>query len=206
MLRFLVQGSASAPYKVTADGEGTGLKMFCTCPAGRKSGRPCKHIQQVLKGSAANLVAPSDDLGLLRERAEGSSYVEWASSYVSPSEKARLPGCETVEDVLAVHGPALEQDGWVVELVTEDGEFPACYLMLYARFKTSGRVRKTPSVQLGWELLIWDSVVTEDGGSVRANVRPRVRPFIVRGNGDTATYADMSKALYDFLRRAGRTV
>lgn len=205
MLKFQIQGSAAAPYRVTADGAGASLKMFCTCPAGRKAGNPCKHIKAVLQGQASNLVQPSDDLAALAEAAQGSPFVAWAASYAPPGERRRIPACDTMEAALATYGPGLEAAGWRVEFSEDSGEFPMKTIAVFGSFK-NGKPRKTPSLQLEWSQFAWDAVATPSGEVERANIRPRVRPFSVRGKGETVTFAGLERAMHEFLTRAGLPV
>lgn len=202
MLKFQVQGSATEPYRVTADGSGVSLRMFCSCPAGRKGGNPCKHIKAVLQGQASNFVQPSDDLGALSMAAQGSPYLEWAANYTPPPERQRVANCATMEEAFASYGRQLEAAGWRVEFVEDCGDFPTKTFAIYRDFK-NGKQRKTPSVQLEWAKLAWDSVVTETGGDEKSNIRPRVRPFSVRGGGDTIAFAAPDRAMHVFLERAG---
>jgi hypothetical protein len=55
-IQFLVQGSATEPYKVTFQREGKILSAFCTCPAGA-SGQYCKHRLSILQGRATGVVS-----------------------------------------------------------------------------------------------------------------------------------------------------
>ena len=59
-LVFEVQGSASAPHRVTFENRGGGnLAAFCTCPAGQ-AGQYCKHRLSILAGSTANIVSGNE--------------------------------------------------------------------------------------------------------------------------------------------------
>jgi hypothetical protein len=53
---FLVQGSASEPYKVTFKKSGNNLSAYCTCPAG-ENGMYCKHRFNILGGSTKGVVS-----------------------------------------------------------------------------------------------------------------------------------------------------
>ena len=82
-LVYLVQGSASTPYKVRFRGEGPGLVAFCSCPAGKMSKTFCKHAAALLKGDASRLVDGSVDLAALRSRANGSPLLDKAQGYTA---------------------------------------------------------------------------------------------------------------------------
>ena len=82
-LVYLVQGSASTPYKVRFRGEGPDLVAFCSCPAGKMSKTFCKHAAALLKGDASRLVDGSVDLAALRSRANGSPLLDKAQGYTA---------------------------------------------------------------------------------------------------------------------------
>jgi hypothetical protein len=67
-IQFLVQGSATEPYKVTFQREGKILSAFCTCPAGA-SGQYCKHRLSILQGRPTGVI--SDNV------AEGRTVAAW---------------------------------------------------------------------------------------------------------------------------------
>lgn len=202
-MKFLVQGSAVEPYRVTADGAGPSLKMFCSCPAGRKGGNPCKHIKAVLLGQASSVVQPSDDLATLSEIAQGSPYLEWAASYTPSPEKERVANCATIEEAFATYGRQLEAAGWRIEFAEDRGDFPTKTISIFGSFK-NGKPRKTPSVQLEWSQFAWDIADVGSGEIEKINKRPRVRPFSVRGGGDTTAFSAMDRAMHVFLERAER--
>lgn len=58
-LRFLVQGSAEAPYKVTFQKNGNNLSAYCTCPAG-DNGQYCKHRFNILGGITYGIVSGNE--------------------------------------------------------------------------------------------------------------------------------------------------
>jgi len=55
-IRFLVQGSAEAPYEVTFRKTGNNLSAYCTCAAG-ENGQYCKHRFRILEGSTEAIVS-----------------------------------------------------------------------------------------------------------------------------------------------------
>ena len=59
-VEFLVQGSASEPYRVSFWRVGDNVKSSCTCQAG-KNGLACKHRLSLLDGEVTNLVFSSPD-------------------------------------------------------------------------------------------------------------------------------------------------
>jgi|GEM_PF-4522583 len=59
-IEFLVQGSASEPYRVSFWRVGNNVKSSCTCQAG-KNGLACKHRLSLLDGDITNLVSSSSD-------------------------------------------------------------------------------------------------------------------------------------------------
>ena len=107
----------------------------------------------------------------------------------------------TVAQMEAAHREALEALGWHVErVVGESGET----LGLHRRSKV-GKLLKHPTLTLSFEPMTYDLVVTREGGYEHANVRPRVRPWSVRGStGGTGTWGDPGKALAAFMREAAK--
>jgi len=53
---FLIKGSASEPYKVTFEKDGSNLSAYCTCPAGQ-NGQYCKHRFAILAGNLDAVVS-----------------------------------------------------------------------------------------------------------------------------------------------------
>jgi len=60
VIKFLVQGSAPAPYRVTFTKTKTNLNAFCTCPAG-DNGQYCKHRFGILSGSTKSIVSDNQN-------------------------------------------------------------------------------------------------------------------------------------------------
>lgn len=59
-IEFLVQGSASEPYRVTFIKDKNNLNAFCTCPAG-EFGQYCKHRFAILAGEAKAITSRNKD-------------------------------------------------------------------------------------------------------------------------------------------------
>jgi hypothetical protein len=73
MLEYLILSSNKFNvYKVRFEGKGKDLKAYCTCPAGKKGGKFCKHISGLLNGDESNIIQPSDKIESLKEIIEGS--------------------------------------------------------------------------------------------------------------------------------------
>lgn len=56
---FFVQGSASEPYQVIFQREGSNLSARCNCPAGA-IGMYCKHRVAILQGSVKGIVSGNE--------------------------------------------------------------------------------------------------------------------------------------------------
>jgi len=54
--RFLVQGSAAAPYEVHFIKDADNLSVFCSCPAG-ENGQYCKHRFAIMSGVSKDVVS-----------------------------------------------------------------------------------------------------------------------------------------------------
>ena len=59
-IKFLVQGSALEPYRVTFIKGKNNLNAFCTCPAGENA-QYCKHRLSILAGDAKAVVSKNKD-------------------------------------------------------------------------------------------------------------------------------------------------
>jgi hypothetical protein len=205
LLRYLVQGSAVEPYKITLDGSADMPKIFCSCPAGRKSGKFCKHIQQLVRGDTTNLVQPSDDIAMLVAAASGTEWEAKAQAHIPQAEKNKISGFSSVEEVRDAYAQALERAGWAVELAEAAGEMPSCALRLYGAFK-NGKLRKTPTVGLVWEEMTYDLGTFSDGIVEPINVRPRQKPYSVYGPFKEGQWAHLDGAVHAFLVNAGLIV
>jgi len=58
-LRFLVQGSAELPYRVSFQKNDNNLSAYCTCPAG-ENGQYCKHRFNILGGITEGIVSGNE--------------------------------------------------------------------------------------------------------------------------------------------------
>lgn len=201
-LNYLVQGSGSLPYKITADGQGELLKIHCSCPAGRRAGMFCKHIQQILNSDTKNLIQPSDDIKLLSALAAGSVWMEKASSHVPDAEKNKLVGFTSIREFYEAYRQRFEAAGWIVEYSEDDGDLPYHQLSLTGFFK-NGKPRKTPSHTIRWDQYTYDLGVTSDDQTIPINVHRKQKPYIVTGTGKTGNWTHIDGALHTFLTKSG---
>lgn len=197
-LQFQVKGSAPVPYKITAEGSGEALKIFCSCPAGRRGGLFCKHIAALLLGDVSKLVEPSDSVEALNAAAQGSGLTVKALNH-QPAQNERLEGFATLRDVLDRYGPAIEALGYAVTLQALDEEgFRSERLDVFKRTK-AGVPRKHPAFSLTWTELAYDLVEMPGGAPMRTGFRPRTRPW----NAGAGSYGSLGAALPVFLRQLG---
>lgn len=199
LLRFHVQGSARAPYRVTFEGQGADLRAFCSCPAGSKGGLFCKHAAALLVGDVTKLVEPSDCVEFLRQIAVGSDLILKAIAHNPKPPRVSAPSvdAESLQHVLDLAAQRIESVNAVgrIEPYLDDGEA----LFVYMRLK-NGRIRRTASLELYFEPIAWDLCVTIDGGLERRNVRPRVRPWGLRGKDvRTKTWVHLGEAAAAFI-------
>jgi predicted nucleic acid-binding Zn finger protein len=73
-------------YSVIFEGKGKDLKAYCTCPAGKKGGKFCKHISGLLNQDMANIVEPSDKIEALDDVLLGSSLLSKNDDYMNKRE------------------------------------------------------------------------------------------------------------------------
>jgi hypothetical protein len=73
-------------YKVKFEGKGKDLKVHCTCPAGKKGGKFCKHISGLINKDTTNLVEPSDKIEALDDVLQGSPLLSKNEDYVNKRE------------------------------------------------------------------------------------------------------------------------
>jgi hypothetical protein len=74
-------------YRVIFEGKGKDLKVYCTCPAGKRAGLFCKHISGLLNKDATNIVEPSDKIEALDDVLPGSSLLSKNDDYINKREK-----------------------------------------------------------------------------------------------------------------------
>jgi hypothetical protein len=74
-------------YKVRFEGKGETLKVYCTCPAGKRGGKFCKHISGLLNKDTANIVEPSDKIEALDDVLPGSSLLSRNEDFTSKRKK-----------------------------------------------------------------------------------------------------------------------
>jgi uncharacterized Zn finger protein len=77
-LVLLVKSSSGEPYRVNVDGDESGIRIFCHCPAGSLT-QLCKHKVAIAKG----------DLAMLADPAQADALREMQSSPHYPALKAR---------------------------------------------------------------------------------------------------------------------
>lgn len=203
VLRFRVQGSAPLPYAIVATGCGRDLEIHCRCAAGARRGAFCKHAMALLVGDITNVVEGSEFITALRERAEGSPLLTQAMLHPVSKRSQRIEGVGSPEEALAVCKSRLGSK-CAVEF-ERDGERAAVNLI--GTSAKTGRRLKNPFGALEYEPVRSDYQVAEDGSVVPFNVRPSVRPWVVRMKGQTTrTFADLGAALHVFLERAEETL
>ncbi len=206
MLIFRVQGSSKNPYKVTAEGAGSNFVMYCTCPAGRSGRAFCKHRRGLLYGDISNVVEGAALVIELREMARGSEQMVEASSRPLDPQKHIPPANVVCIKTLAEHGSAqFEDSGYAVEFL--EGEEPWSWqaVNIFEHFK-NGKRRKQPAYSLTWDLSTGDDVVQLDGTIAVGNIKPRSRPFSVRGKRGKsfttrARFPDAYDALITYMLR-----
>ena len=85
-IRFVVQGSAEEPYKVTFRKRGNNLSAYCTCLAG-SNGQYCKHRINILCGSSQGIVSGNEaDVQIVTSWLPGTD-VETAMLTILDAEK-----------------------------------------------------------------------------------------------------------------------
>jgi len=77
-LVLMVKSSSGEPYRVNVDGDESGIRIFCHCPAGSLT-QLCKHKVAIAKG----------DLTVLADPAQADTLREFQSSPHYPALKAR---------------------------------------------------------------------------------------------------------------------
>jgi hypothetical protein len=205
-----VQGSAKQPYKITAEGEGDALRVFCSCPAGRKGGKFCKHVAYLLQGDVTKLESHSTlDVEELHRRAIGSPYQAKADARVSADiNRSQYSGLTTIDAILAQLQSKLGGMGWVAKISRSDDLRKAEYLELRCFFK-NGKLRATPSLTLEFVPFDYeyegdwnDGDYSEDSAS--GQLKERSRPWGVRGKGSKSqgTWGKPEAAIEKFIALA----
>lgn len=168
-LELFIQGSSSLPYRITAEGEGRELRMFCTCPRGRKGGKFCKHLAMLLVGDISKLVSPPEDVAVLQRRSIGSPLVGLALAYpVDKSTPLFPPGMSTLDHLAAHIADTFRADDALVRIHGRDGD-PERQLGVFGLFK-SGKPKRSPHIALNYKL----TVVRYDDDNIieRLSARP----------------------------------
>lgn len=87
VLEFLIQGSATSPYKVTFQKNDNHIYAGCDCAA-RKSGIACKHIFNVLDGDVTEMVKGNNyDIKTVLQLCAGTRFIELYYEYKSGLKK-----------------------------------------------------------------------------------------------------------------------
>lgn len=209
-LVYLVQGSSPAPYTVCFRGAGPGLSAACSCPAGTRAKRFCKHVAALLKGEAdqLTLVEGSDDPALLPARAEGSPLLGMAEQYTPRPSSHRQIIPAPVAPGQGLKGLLPHLDGLLKgtrlwsEYASEDDGAERITILVRERRK-DGMPRKHPTKLLTLAyapikyLLQWQ----EDGeGHETYDYTPagrRSRPFLV----NSTNYGSLDAAWTAFARQ-----
>ena len=203
---FYVQGSGKAPYELKATGAGETFYLACSCPAGRKTGKQCKHARALLLGDVTALQEGSADVVELAKMAQSSQ--AFAEAMGRPLERMphRPPESATcVKSLYVAQCTKITASGLTPLYSEDEGEWPARRLSLHDHFK-NGKIKKGATFELSWEELSGDLTVQEDGTMAMENVKPRQRPYTIRGKGmQTVTrkrFADAYDVLVEALTKA----
>ena len=88
MLKYQVLSSDGITvYRVSFEGEGKELKAYCTCPAGERGGKFCKHVSALLNKDMTKIVKPSDKIEALEKILPGSSLLSKNAVFINKTEK-----------------------------------------------------------------------------------------------------------------------
>lgn len=181
-LIFLVQGSRPKPYKIRFYGSGESLEARCSCPAGRNTGKFCKHIAGLLKGETDKLVDGADAIPELLERAQGSPLVAQAHRHIAaPPKPAQidLGEIQTLKD-LAEHatGKLASLEYWC-EHTQEENETERVSIY-QKRYGKTGKPLKKPALllQISFEPFYREFPDDMDGGEAPAPQRKSM-PWMV---------------------------
>lgn len=103
-IRFIVQGSAEEPYRVTFRKKGNNLSAYCTCPAG-VNGQYCKHRINILCGITQGIVSGNKaNVQVVTSWLPGTD-VEAALFAVIDAEKQ----CEKVKPIFNTYKKTMKQ-------------------------------------------------------------------------------------------------
>ncbi|AKS45801.1 SWIM zinc finger [Octadecabacter temperatus] len=199
---FYVQGSGKTPYELKATGAGETFYLACSCPAGRKTGKQCKHARALLMGEVTALQEGSGDLVELAKLAAGSSAI--AEAMDRPLEKMphRPPeGASCVKSLYEVGCPLIDATDLTPQYSEEGGDWKVRRLTLHERWR-NGNLKKGAAFELTWEEMSGDVVVQADGSLAYENVKPRARPYVVRGKSMQTVTRKKFEDAYDFLIKA----
>lgn len=203
MLKFRIQGSSKEPYTITAEGEGSDLVMFCSCPAGRKGGKFCKHVASILVGDVTNLIGSIDDVNELARRAKDSALISKALNHQSRTDPEPWAHIRTFEDLISEMGSDIEALGFELEVHKDTGDIPHRLplekLQLFSYFK-NGKRRKTPTHAIYFEPLTGDTVLEPGDADFKyQNIKPRVRPWVF----DSRAVSSLAKLVPKFRKKIG---
>lgn len=193
MLIFEVQGSAATPYKVTAQGEGQGLFIKCTCIAWVKGGSFCKHVASVLVGDVTALISGSADIEALAKAAKGTHYEQLALTH-KPSGRPRVEGINSLKELYDRYCDKLTAAGWAVEWLKEATDDRREGIYLFAVTKT-GKQRKHPKCFICYEEWSYEETWNDDGTVTRAVKGKSPKPWRVEGKA----YGSLATAIPVFL-------
>lgn len=202
-LVFHVQGSAPQPYRVTAEGEGEGLRMFCTCPSGATRAGFCKHMAALLMGDVTALRAPSDSVETLALLARGSEMVGRALRH-KPAQRPDVSiyaGLVGLDDLERAYGAVWRAAGWELRRIRHEGPAEEDLLGLHGRTKY-GKPRVNPSVRVSCSAFATMLLALPDGDFKEVVTGPRQRPWTVRGPvGQAASFESLARAMPQLLRQ-----
>jgi len=202
---FFVQGSAPAPYRVTAEGWGPALRMTCTCPHGRQGRPSCKHRAALLRGDAGGLIAtPPDALDALARRAAGSPLAALtgpAHGRGGAGRDAAADAADRLADAFERHVDALEAAGWRVEALLD----PAGEALTGLALRPAVGADADAPDAAAWLALAYQPFVAEPDLDGLPRLRRRSRPWRLIGRAGVAVgaWAGLDDALRRFLERAG---
>lgn len=170
-LRFAVRGSSGEPYQVLATGEGDGLRITCTCAAGRFGRTMCRHVAALLVGDVSAVVEGVDGVTDLARRADGGPLIAAALAHEPRAWSAKVGAADFVEtgdfaEDLGATAREAERRGWVVALSSTALE---CFGLT-----PTGRRRKAPDA-----LILFDPMADRTPYTVQTpgavGVRRRVK-------------------------------